>query len=185
MASTNFSKPVLAAIRYLIPAMLLVAALPAQPPSQRAQDRITREVRHEILMTPYFDVFDNVTYKVDGYNVTLMGQVTQPILKSNMEKAVKGIEGVDKVTNQIEVLPVSPNDARLRIALYRAIYGFDSLQRYAMPVIKPIRILVKNGNVTLEGVVNSEADKTVIGMRANGIPGIFKMTNNLLVEKGS
>ncbi|MEQ1885174.1 MAG: BON domain-containing protein [Bryobacteraceae bacterium] len=183
MAHWTDSKTFSAAIHFLIPALLLAAALPAQSVSQRAQERIAREVRHEILMTPYFDVFDNVAYKVDGYNVTLLGQVTQPLLKSNIEKAVKGIEGVEKINNQIEVLPVSPNDDRLRIALFRAIYGFESLQRYAMPVIKPIRIIVKNGNVTLEGVVNTSADKTVVGMRANGVPGIFKVTNNLEVEK--
>jgi len=151
--------------------------------SARGTERIQREVRHELIMLPYLDVFDNLAYKVDGYNVTLLGQVTRPTLKSDAENAVKGIEGVEKVDNQIEVLPNSPMDDRLRIRLYRAIYGFPGLQRYALPVVKPIRIIVKNGHVTLEGVVDSEADKNVAGIRANSVSGIFSVTNNLVVAK--
>jgi hyperosmotically inducible protein len=153
------------------------------PISEKAQAQIAKEVRHEILMLPYFDVFDNINFRVDGSNVILVGQVTRPTLKSDAERVVKGIEGVENVNNQIEVLPLSPNDDRLRIALYRAIYGFTPLQRYALPVIKPIRIIVKNGNVTLEGVVNNEADKNVVKLRANGVHGAFSVTNNLRVEE--
>jgi hyperosmotically inducible protein len=151
--------------------------------SQKAVERIQKEVRHELVMLPYLDVFDNLAYKVDGYNVTLYGQVTRPTLKSDAENAVKGVEGVEKVDNQIEVLPASPSDDRLRVRLYRAIYGYEPLQRYAMPVIKPIRIIVKNGHVTLEGVVDNEADKNLAGIRANGVSGIFSVTNNLVVAK--
>jgi hyperosmotically inducible protein len=153
------------------------------PISEKAQAQIAKEVRHEILMLPYFDVFDNINFRVDGSNVILVGQVTRPTLKSDAERVVKGTEGVENVNNQIEVLPLSPNDDRLRIALYRAIYGFTPLQRYALPVIKPIRIIVKNGNVTLEGVVNNEADKNVVKLRANGVHGAFSVTNNLRVEE--
>ena len=173
-------------IRNLILTAILAAATAnsqSAPVSDRAQARIAKEARHEILMLPYFDVFDNIELRVDGYNVTLVGQVTRPTLKSDAENAVKDIEGVEKVTNQIEVLPVSPNDDRLRVALYRSIYGFTPLQRYALPVIKPIRIIVKNGNVTLEGIVNSEADKNVVNIRANGVFGVFSVTNNLRVEQ--
>jgi hyperosmotically inducible protein len=173
-------------IRNLILTAILAAAIAnsqTTPVSERAQARIAKEARHEILMLPYFDVFDNIDLRVDGYNVTLMGQVTRPTLKSDAENAVKDIEGVENVTNQIEVLPVSQNDDRLRVALYRSIYGFTTLQRYALPVIKPIRIIVKNGNVTLEGVVDSEADKNVVNIRANGVFGVFSVTNNLLVEQ--
>ena len=134
-------------------------------------------------MLPYLDVFDNLAYKVEGYNVTLMGQVTRPTLKSDAENVVKKIEGVEKVDNQIEVLPVSPMDDRLRLRLYRAIYGYPSLQKYALGVLKPIRIIVKNGHVTLEGVVDNASDKNVAGIRANGVPGIFSVTNNLAVVK--
>ena len=161
----------------------MAAGQPQQEASPKAVERIQKEVRHELLMLPYLDVFDNLAYKVDGYNVTLYGQVTRPTLKSDAEKVVKGIEGVEKVDNQIEVLPASPSDDRQRIELYRAIYGYEPLQRYAMPVIKPIRIIVKNGHVTLEGVVDNEADKNLAGMRANGVPGIFSVTNNLVVAK--
>src|SRR6202023_1109709 len=152
-------------------------------PSARATERITREVRHELLMLPYFGVFDNIAYKVDGYNVTLMGQVSRPTLKSDAENVVKRIEGVEHVDNQIEVLPTSPNDDRLRLALFQAIYGDPSLQKYALGVQKPIRIIVKNGKVTLEGVVDNEGDKNIANIRANGVPGVFSVTNNLQVVK--
>lgn len=152
-------------------------------PSPRAQERITREVRHELLMLPYFGVFDYIAYKVDGYNVTLIGQVVRPTLKSDAENVVKHIEGVEKVDNQIEVLPPSPGDDRLRLRLFRAIYGFPGLQKYELGVQKPIRIIVKNGHVTLEGVVDSEGDKNLAGLRANGVSGTFSVTNNLQVVK--
>lgn len=152
-------------------------------PSARGQERITREVRHELLMLPYFGVFDYIAYKVDGDQVTLLGQVVRPSLKSDAENAVKHIEGVEKVDNQIEVLPPSPADDRIRLRLFRAIYGFPALQRYELGVQKPIRIIVKNGHVTLEGVVDSEADKNLVGVRANGVSGTFSVTNNLQVSK--
>jgi hyperosmotically inducible protein len=153
-------------------------------PTARSQERITKEVRHELLMLPYFGVFDNIAYKVDGGTVTLLGQVARPSLKPDAENAVKHIEGVDRVDNQIEVLPTSPMDDGLRRRLYRAIYGYPALEKYAMGVQKPIRIIVKNGHVTLEGVVDNEGDKNFAGIRANGVPGIFSVTNNLRVESG-
>ena len=150
-------------------------------PSAKSQDRITREVRHELLMLPYFGVFDYIAFKVEGSTVTLLGQVVRPSLKSDAENALKHIEGVEKVDNQIEVLPPSPMDDGLRIRLYREIYGYPALEKYALGVQKPIRIVVKNGRVTLEGVVDSEADKNLAGLRANTVPGIFQVTNNLQV----
>jgi len=150
--------------------------------SPQAVERIQKEVRHEVLMLPYFDVFDNIAFKVDGDTVTLFGQVTRPTVKTDVERAVKTIEGVEKVDNQIEVLPVSPNDDRLRLRLFRAIYGFNALQRYALPVVKPIRIIVKNGHVTLEGIVDSEGDKDLVNLRARGVSGSFSVTNNLTVS---
>jgi hyperosmotically inducible protein len=167
--------------------MILLSSLSAlgqnSQASPKAEARIQKEVRHQILLLPYLDVFDNIEYQVNGYEVTLLGQVTRPTLKSDAERAVKSIEGVEKVENQIEVLPPSPSDDRLRIALFRTIYGYPPLQRYALPVIKPIRILVKNGHVTLAGVVDSEADKNIAGIRANTVPGIFEVKNNLQVAK--
>jgi len=164
---------------------LVSAALSRQaaPPSAAATARITKEVRHELLMLPYFSVFDNLSYKVDGYNVTLMGQVTRPTLKSDAENVVKKIEGVEHVDNQIELLPLSPNDDRIRRAVYRAIYGYPALQKYALGVQQPIRIIVKNGNVTLEGVVDNEGDKNIANIRANGVSGVFSVKNNLQVVK--
>lgn len=172
-------------------AVLGLMALPApvqskvvqQGPSQEVEQRIQREVRHQLVMLPYLDVFDNLTYKVDGYNVTLGGQVTRPSVKSSAAAVVKKIEGVEKVDNQIEVLPLSPADDRIRIRLFRSIYGYAPLQRYAWPVIKPIRIIVKNGHVTLEGVVDNEADKNMVTLRARSVPGTFSVTNNLTVAK--
>ncbi|MGA2417607.1 MAG: BON domain-containing protein [Candidatus Sulfotelmatobacter sp.] len=150
-------------------------------PSAKSQDRIIREVRHELLMLPYFGVFDYIAYKVDGDTVTLLGEVVRPVLKSDAENSLKRIEGVEKVDNQIEVLPPSPQDDRLRMQLFRAIYGYPSLEKYALGVQKPIRIIVKNGHVTLEGVVDNDTDKNVANVRANGVPGIFSVTNNLQV----
>ena len=167
-------------IKYICAIAVLTTTM-AFAQSDPATARINKEVRHELVMLPYVDVFDNLAYRVDGNCVTLVGQVTRPILKTNAEKVVKGIDGVDKVDNRIEVLPVSFHDDRLRRSLYRAIYGFSSLNRYALPVIKPIRIIVKNGNVTLEGVVDNQADKNIANIRANGVHGVFSVTNNLRV----
>jgi len=150
-------------------------------PSAKAEERITREVRHELLMLPYYGVFDNIAFKVNGYEVTLLGQVVRPTLKSDAENAVKHVEGVEKVDNQIEVLPTSPMDDRLRLVLYRAIYGYPSLEKYALGVQKPIRIIVKNGHVSLEGVVDNDADKNTAEIRAKSVPGIFSVTNHLQV----
>jgi len=173
------------ALNFLLTAIF--AATIAQPLAaidlNKGENRIARAARHEILSLPYLDVFDNITLRVDGETVTLMGQVTRPALKDDAGNAVKGIEGVGNVVNQIEVLPLSPFDDRLRISLYHSIYGYSSLERYALPVIKPIRIIVKNGHVTLEGVVNNESDRNVVNIRAHGVHGVFSVTNNLRVEK--
>jgi hyperosmotically inducible periplasmic protein len=164
--------------------LLSVIAYAQNVPLPKSEERITREVRHELLMLPYFGVFDYIAYKVDGGTVTLLGQVVRPSLKSDAENVVKRIEGVNRVENQIEVLPPSPQDDRLRMALFHAIYGYPALQRYELGVLKPIRIVVKSGRVTLEGVVDSEADKNIANVRANSVPGIFSVTNNLQVVKG-
>jgi len=163
-------------------AFLLALALPLFA-ADKNTDRIVKEVRHELVMLPYYGVFDNLSYRVDGSKVTLFGQVTRPTLKSDAENVVKKIEGVEKVDNQIEVLPLSPNDDRVRLAVYRAIYSKPQLQRYQLGAVPPIHIIVKNGNVTLEGVVANQGDKDVAGIAANGVPGVFSVKNNLMVEK--
>ena len=157
---------------------------PAEPISQKSIDRIYKEVRHELVMLPYYGVFDNLGYKVDpDGTVTLVGQVSRPTLKSDAESSVKRIEGVEKVVNNIEVLPTSFNDDRIRRATYRAIYGNNVLSQYQLRAVPPIHIIVKNGRVTLEGVVARQMDKQVAGVQANGVQGVFEVTNNLVVEE--
>jgi hyperosmotically inducible periplasmic protein len=174
------AKAVIAAA--LFPLLLAAGLLAAGQAG--AQDRIVKEVRHELVMLPYYGVFDNLAYRVDGSTVTLMGQVTRPTLKSDAENVVKRIEGVERVVNQIEVLPLSPNDDQIRRAVYQKIYGFPSLStRYGFQAVPPIHIIVKNGNVTLEGVVDNPADKDVAGIQTKGVPGVFSVTNNLRVAK--
>ncbi|HEY6371755.1 MAG TPA: BON domain-containing protein [Candidatus Sulfotelmatobacter sp.] len=168
----------------LVALLVLVSLGTAQDqPSAKSQERIVKEVRHELLMLPFFGVFDYIAFKVDGSTVTLLGQVVKPVTKSDAQNSVKRIEGVEKVDNQIEVLPPSSMDDRLRQRLFHAIYQYSALQRYELGVQKPIRIIVKSGRVTLEGVVDSEADKNLAGIRANGVSGIFSVTNNLQVVK--
>lgn len=143
--------------------------------------RISREVRHELLMDPYYSLFDNLAYRVDGNTVTLMGAVVDPATKANAEAAVKKIEGVDKVNDQIEVLPPSSMDDQIRRAEYRAIFGADGLGRYSMGAVPPIHIVVKSGHVQLVGVVDNETDKNLAGMRANTVPNVFSVQNDLQV----
>jgi len=146
------------------------------------QDRLTREVRHQLVMLPYYSVFDNLAYRVDGNNVTLLGEVTRPTLKSDAEAAVKSIEGVGDVRNEIQVLPPSPMDDQIRRAEFRSIYGFADLYRYAESAVPSIHIIVNNGRVTLVGVVDNATDKNMAGVRANTVPGVFGVTNNLQVQ---
>ncbi|MBZ5605951.1 MAG: BON domain-containing protein [Acidobacteriia bacterium] len=162
---------------------LVLALLPLTLLAADQPDRLAKEVRHELVMLPYYTIFDNLAYRVDGSKVTLFGQVVNPVLKSDAGNVVKKIEGVTSVDNQIEVLPLSPNDDRLRIAVYRAIFARPELQRYSMGAIPPVHIIVKNGNVTLVGVVDNATDKNVAGIAANGVPGVFKVTNELQVHK--
>jgi hyperosmotically inducible protein len=157
--------------------------LVAQPQNSPAYQRLVKEVRHELVMLPYLGVFDNLEYKVDGSTVTLVGQVTRPTLKSDAENVVKKIEGVEKVNNQIEVLPLSPNDDRIRRAVYMALARSPQLDRYFMQAVAPIRIIVKNGNVTLEGVVGDKGDSDVANITAKGVSGAFSVTNHLRVER--
>ena len=169
-------------------ALLASAAIQDNPAagalSQKSIDRIIREVHHELVMLPFYGVFDNLAYKVDpDGSVTLLGQVVRPTLKSDAENVVKRIEGVEKVVNNIEVLPTSGNDDRIRRAAYRAIYGNSVLSQYQLRAVPPIHIIVKNGHVTLEGAVARQMDKQIAGMQANGVHGAFSVTNNLAVDE--
>ncbi len=150
----------------------------------KSTERIYKEVRHELVMLPFYGVFDNLAYKVDpDGTVTLLGQVSRPTLKSDAENAVKRIEGVERVVNNIEVLPTSMNDDNIRRAAYRAIYGNDVLSQYQMRAVPPIHIIVNNGKITLEGAVSRDMDKQIAGMQANGVHGAFSVTNNLVVDE--
>jgi hyperosmotically inducible periplasmic protein len=151
--------------------------------AQNDAQPLAKDVRRELVMLPLLNVFDNLSYRIEGNEVTLMGYVSRPMSRTDAERAVERIGGVEKVDNQIEILPLSPHDDRLRQRLYRAIYEYPSLNRYAMPVLKPIRIIVKNGQVTLEGIVANQTDRDLVGIRANGVHGVFSVTNNLDVEK--
>ncbi|MGZ7029062.1 MAG: BON domain-containing protein [Terriglobales bacterium] len=143
--------------------------------------RISREVMHELLMLPYYSVWDNLAYQVNGNTVTLLGQVVNGATKSDAESAVKHIEGVQKVINNIEVLPPSPMDDRIRRQEYRAIFGFDGLSRYSWGAVPSIHIIVKNGHVTLVGVVDNDADKHMAEIQARQVPGVFSVDNQLQV----
>jgi hyperosmotically inducible protein len=153
--------------------------------SARAPKTTDDRVRHELNMLPYVNAFDYMSFTTDANgNVTLMGEVTNPTLKKDAGNVVKKVEGVEHVDNQIQVLPVSFFDNGLRVKLFRTIYGYPVLQRYALGVNKPIRIIVNNGHVTLVGFVDNEADKNIAGIRANSVPGVFSVDNQLKVVKG-
>jgi hyperosmotically inducible protein len=165
---------------------VMAAALVAAPALMASGTTLTpleNKVRHEIVMLPYLGVFDNISFRVDNGTVTLFGEVTRPVLKSDAGNVVKRIEGVSRVDNQIEVLPLSSMDDRIRLQTYRAIYRAGSLYRYGMGTNPSIRIIVKNGNVKLEGIVSNEGDRNLAFIRANAVPGVFRVTNDLRVEK--
>jgi osmotically-inducible protein OsmY len=143
--------------------------------------RLAREVQNELAALPYYTVFDNIDFRVMGETVTLLGQVTKPVLKGAAEKAVKQIEGVRRVENQIEVLQPSKSDDRIRLAEYGATYGQPTLSQYATRAVAPVHIIVKNGNVTLEGKVDIASDKAQFFTQASGVPGIVSVTDHLKV----
>lgn len=151
--------------------------------TKRSENWLKEKVRHELVMLPYLSVFDNLQYRVDGSTVILEGQVQRASLKPDAESTVKRIEGVTKVVNNIEVLPLSSFDNQIRRQTYRAIFGFASLQRYSIQPVPSIHIIVKNGNVTLEGKVANQGDKDLANIRANGVRNVFSVTNNLVVDK--
>jgi osmotically-inducible protein OsmY len=188
----------------LAPAALPQAGEAMSDAKQQAVLRIAKEVRKQIVTQPQYGVFDNIHFAIQGGTLILRGQASRPTLKSGIENSVKRIEGVESVTNDIEVLPLSPNDDRIRAAVYASIYSFPTLQRYTsnrggpgpMPSVAraaggitndppigfhAIHIIVKNGNVTLTGVVDSESDMAVAEMRANSVPGVFSVDNQLNV----
>ena len=155
---------------------------PSDRGSQKYEQWLTREAGHELIQVPWLSVFDNLQYSVSGTEITLSGQVWQPVTKDDAQNAVKRIEGVTKVINNIEVLPLSPMDDQIRRAEYRAIYGEPALQRYAMGVLPSIHIIVKGGHVTLVGTVDNQMDKNVAEIRAKSVPNVFSVDDQLQVR---
>ncbi len=147
------------------------------------EQRLSGEVRHELVMIPQYTLFDNLAYRVDGGTVTLTGQVRDAIVKDSAEQRVKHLEGVERVDNQIEILPASFNDDRIRRQVAFAVFNDSRLSMYAIQPVPPIHIIVKNGHVNLEGVVRTQTDKDDAFIRANGVPGVFSVENNLQVEQ--
>ncbi len=174
-----------ASIAVLALAGISTASVPKGNPqpglNQRAAE-IVKEVRHELLMLPYYGVFDNLAFTLEGSDtVVLTGHVTRPSLKSDAERVVQEVEGVKAVVNKIEVLPLSPSDDSLRLAAYRAIFSRPGFEKYAGLASPPIRIIVKNGNITLEGIVGNQFDRTLADIAVRSVPGAFTVTDNLSV----
>jgi hyperosmotically inducible periplasmic protein len=165
----------------LTAAVVLMGSVSLAGPTSQPRS-LEDQVRHEILMVPYIGVFDNLDYGIDNGVVTLSGQVVRPVDKSNLERAVKSVNGVTAVNNQIEVLPLSPFDDQIRVRTLRTLLRTASLDKYFQGVQPSIRIVVKNGDVTLDGVVINDADRQIAYMAANGVPGVFSVTNNLRTE---
>jgi len=166
-------------------AMALLAVAPAVASAQDASNpQLGKKVRHELVTLPYYGVFDNLAYSINGGTVTLYGQVVRPTTRSDAEHRVKRIAGVTRVVNNIKVLPLSPFDDRIRAATYRSIARMGGLYRYLQGANPSLHIVVANGHVTLEGVVSGSGDRTLAYMAANRVPGVFSVQNNLRVEGG-
>jgi hyperosmotically inducible protein len=180
---------ILAALHLSSIASFAVETPQPQPTPQElspGEAHLAREVRHQLLLLPYYSIFDWLEFGVDGDTVTLKGEVVQPVLKSSAENVVKHIEGVQKVVNNLKVLPLSDFDDKTRRAEFRAIYGNPALSdRYGFQSMPPIHIIVDNGHVTLKGVVANSFDKNLIGVQANGVPNVFSVDNQLQVEEQS
>ena len=150
-----------------------------------SESKLAHRVRHELVMLPYYTIFDDLAFRVNDSTVTLFGDVTNPVLKSDAENVVKRVEGVTQVINNINVLPLSPMDNQIRRAEFRAIYGDPQIgDRYGHQALPSIHIIVNNGHVKLEGVVANAGDKNLINIRANGVPNVFSVENNLQVVSG-
>jgi hyperosmotically inducible protein len=165
-------------------AFSLAVAVSAAAAPQATNAHITREVRHELVMLPYYGVFDWLQFEVRPDNtVVLRGQVVRPSTKSDAEARVREIEGVKQVINELQVLSPSPADDRLRRALYRSLYGQNSpLFRYATQSVPSIHIIVDRGRAVLKGVVGSRGDAVIANARARSVPGLFSVKSELSVE---
>jgi hyperosmotically inducible protein len=170
----------------LVAAIAIVASAAVAGPAPRPADdqRAMEKIRKSLVMIPTYGVFDNLAYKVEGDTVTLYGQVVRPITRKEAERRVAKIEGVERVVNNIEVLPLSSFDDSIRARVYRSVFRTASLYRYALGANPSIHIIVNRGRVTLEGVVANRGDAQFAYVAANSVPGVFSVTNNLRVEGG-
>lgn len=159
------------------------ASTPAETGQAFDQQQISKRVRKELVTLPYYGVFDNLAYQIEGDTVTLYGQVVRPSTRSDAARRVARIKGVGRVVNNIEVLPLSGFDDDIRVQTYRAIFNTSSLYRYALGSNPSIHIVVNRGHVTLEGVVGNRMDRQLAEFAARGVPGVFSVTNNLVAER--
>jgi hyperosmotically inducible protein len=158
-----------------------MASIPGASKGNQQTRSLQENVQHALRMLPYYGVFDEITFSVDGDMVTLAGEVVRPILKSDAEHAVANVAGVKQVVNDIEVLPLSPADDSLRLRIYRAVYLQPGFEKYANQAVQPIRIIVRNGNVRLIGVVGTQLDRVLAGMAARNVPFAFSVANDLAI----
>jgi len=181
----GFKNSILGIAAALTLAASVAAAAPVQAQTQRANfEQMSKKVRQELVTLPYFGVFDNLAYKIDGGTVTLYGQVVRPSTRKDAERSVARISGVERVVNNIEVLPLSSFDDQIRYRTFRELQRTGSLF-YAMRGVNPsIHIIVNRGHVTLEGVVSNEGDRRLANIAARSVPGVFSVTNNLRTERG-
>jgi len=170
-------------IAVLVVGAFSVSSAMAATPASGSQGRITKQVRHELVTLPYYGVFDNLGFKVEGSSVTLYGQVVRPVTRSDAQQRVGRIAGVSRVVNNIQVLPLSSMDDSIRQRTYRAIARTAGLNRYLMGTNPSIHIVVGHGQVTLEGVVSNNADRQLAYMAANQVPGVFAVKNNLRTDR--
>ena len=147
------------------------------------EQQIMKKVRKELVTLPYYGVFDNLAYQVEGSTVTLYGQVVRPSTRKDAEHRVSRIEGVERVINRIEVLPLSPFDDSIRSRTYRSLFDTGGLYRYFMGANPSIHIVVNGGHVTLEGVVANDGDRRLAYLIASGVPNVFSVTNNLRTDR--
>ncbi len=181
-------KGILNRVAVLFVAVVMMASFAVAAPTEQAGERaayeqLEKKVRKELVTLPWYGVFDNLAYEIDGSTVTLSGQVVQPSTRKDAERRVKRLAGVERVVNNIEVLPLSSFDDSIRVSAYRTLFGWNSpLFRYGRGANPSIHIVVERGHLTLEGVVSTEGDRRLANALVNSIPGVFSVTNNLVAE---
>jgi hyperosmotically inducible protein len=160
-----------------------ILAVPSNNATEAPRAETLRKIRRELVTLPFYGVFDNLAYSYEDGVVTLSGQVVRPTTRSDAARRIERLAGVDQVINKIEVLPLSRFDDQIRLATFRAIYRQPGLDQLSLQAVPPVHIIVKNGNITLEGVVPNEGDSIRAYIAARGVANAFSVTNNLRIEK--